>query len=97
MSPVWRLTAPGSQPVKILDGIIWFNFCLSGNGAYYIDRPEGVTRLQYLNFASGQSTTIANNLGEVGAWLTASEDRKTILFTRVDASVDDLMIVDNFQ
>ena len=28
VSPVWRLPASGGEPVKILDGVVWFNFCL---------------------------------------------------------------------
>ena len=62
-----------------------------------IDRVGGDARLQYLDFVSGKSTTVAHNLGEVGAGLTASADGKTILFNRVDASVDDLMLVENFR
>ena len=97
VSPVWRLPPSGGEPVKVLDGVVWFNFCLVGNGAYYIDRHDGQTRLQYLDLATGRSTTIAKNLGEVGAWLTASSDGKTILYTRVDSSTDDLMLVENFR
>ena len=28
----------GGEPKKVLDGVVWFNLCLVGNGAYYIDR-----------------------------------------------------------
>ena len=47
LSPVWRLSTAGGPPVKILDDVVWFNFCLVANGAYYIDRIAGDTRLQY--------------------------------------------------
>jgi Tol biopolymer transport system component len=97
VSPLWRLSTAGGDPVKVIEGIVWFNFCLSGKGAYYVDRPGDETRLRYVNFETGTSTTIADNLGEVGAGLTASPDGKTILFTRVDASADDLMMVENFR
>jgi len=97
VSPVWRLPASGGEPVKVLDGVLWFNFCLAGKGAYYIDQLGGETRLQYLNFGSGKSTTVARNLGEVSSGLTVSPDGRTILFTRVDASTDDLMLVENFR
>jgi Tol biopolymer transport system component len=97
VSPVWRLPPGVGEPTKVLDGVVWFNFCLVGNGAYYIDRHDGETRLRYLDLATGLSNTVANNLGEVGAWLTASPDGKTILYTRVDSSTDDLMLVENFR
>jgi Tol biopolymer transport system component len=97
VSPVWHLPASGGEPTKILDGVVWFNFVLVGSGAYYIDRHDGEKRLQYLDLATGRSTTVATNLGEVGAWLTASPDGKTILYTRIDSSTDDLMLVENFR
>ncbi len=97
VSSVWRLPISGGQPVKVIDGVVWFNWWLFENGAYYIDRLGGETRLQYLNFATGKSTTVTRNLGEVGAGLTASPDGKTILFTRMDSSADDLMLVENFR
>jgi Tol biopolymer transport system component len=97
VSAVWRMPISGGEPVKLLDGVVWFNFCVLEKGAYYIDRLRGEARLQYLDFATGKSTTVARNLGEVAAGLTASPDGKTILFTRVDSSVDDLMLVEKFR
>ena len=96
-SPLWRLSKSGGPPVKILDGVVWFNLCLFGNGAYYIDRIDGEARLQYLDFATGRHSTVARNLGEVGAYLTASPDGRTILYTRMDAFADDLMLIENFR
>jgi tricorn protease-like protein len=96
-SPLWRMPAAGGQPVKILDGVVWFNYFLIDQGIYYIDRLEGETRLQFLNFATRKSTTVARNLGEVASGLTATPDGKTILFTRLDSSADDLMLVEGFR
>ena len=96
-SPSGPSPPSGGEPVKVLDGVVWYNFCLVDGGAYYIDRSEGETRLRYLDLATGRSTTVARNLGEVGAWMTASRDGKTILYTRVDSSTDDVMLVDDFR
>ncbi len=97
VAPLWRLPMPTGDPVKVLDGVEWFNFCLLDKGAYYIDRFGGETRLQYLDFGTAKSSTVARNLGDMLAGLTASPDGRTILYTRVDASVDDLMLVENFR
>jgi len=59
---------------------------------------SGETRLQYFDFATRRSTTVARNLGNVFVGpLTASRDGPTIFFTRMDSSVDDLMLVENFR
>jgi Tol biopolymer transport system component len=97
VSPLWRLPISGGDLVHVLDGIVWFNYCLVEKGIYYIEQAGGETRLQFLNFSTGKTTTVARNLGPVSAGLTATRDGKTILFTRVDASADDLMLVENFR
>jgi Tol biopolymer transport system component len=97
VSSVWRMPANGGAPMKVIDGVIWFNYCLSGNGFYYIDRAAGETRLQYRKLAHGETTTVARNLGEVAAGLSATPDGKTILFTRRESSANDLMLVENFR
>ncbi len=97
VSSVWRKPLSGGDPVKVIDGVVWFNWWMMPNGAYYIDRQAGEARLQYLNFGTNKTTTIAGNLGEVSAGLTASPDAKTIIFSRMDSSADDLMLVENFR
>ena len=108
-SPLWRLPVSGGPPVKVLEGVVLFNFVVLKGGIYYIDRPSGEggirevdrpsgeTRLQYFDFATRRSTTVARNLGNVFIGLTASADGRTVLYTRVDSSTDDLMLVENFR
>ncbi len=108
-SPLWRLPVAGGVPVKVLEGVVQGNFLVRERGIFYIDRPSGEgaiytidrpsseTRLQYFDFATGSSRTVARNLGIVGVGLTVSPDGRTILYTRVDSAVDDLMLVENFR
>ena len=108
-SPLWRLPTSGGVPVKVLEGVVLNAFVVLEGGIYYIDRPSGEggiysidrpsgeTRLQYFDFATRRSTTVARNLGNVDTGLTSSPDGRTILYTRVDSSVDDLMLVENFR
>jgi Tol biopolymer transport system component len=106
---LWRLPASGGVPEKVLEGVVVANFAVLQRGIYYIgqlsaeggifnmDRPSGETRLQYFDFATGRSTTVARNIESVDLGLTASPDGRTILYSRVDSSVDDLMLVENFR
>jgi dipeptidyl aminopeptidase/acylaminoacyl peptidase len=108
-SPLWRLPVSGGVPVKVLEGVFLTNYVVLDRGIYYIDlpagqggvhysdKPSGETRLQYFDFTTRRSNTVASNLGEVDNPLTATPDGRTILFARVDSSVDDLMLVENFR
>jgi hypothetical protein len=40
---------------------------------------------------------VAGNLGDARPVLTASADGRTILYNKQDASLDDLMLVENFR
>jgi hypothetical protein len=58
---------------------------------------SGNGRLHFLDFATGRSTPVADNLGLINAGLSASRDGRTILYSRVDSIVDNLMLVEGFQ
>jgi Tol biopolymer transport system component len=96
-SALWRLSASGGQPVKVLEGVVRWAFAVFDKGIYYIDQPAGETRLQFYNLATGRSTTVVRNLGDVELGLTVSTDGRTILFSKVTSSVSDLMLVENFR
>jgi serine/threonine protein kinase/sugar lactone lactonase YvrE len=99
MSPgtLWRVPAKGGAAAKILDGVSGSTFDVLDTGIYYVERTAGENRLQYFDLATRKTTTIAGNLGNVDVGLTVSPDGRTILFSRVDSSVNDLMLVENFR
>jgi WD40-like Beta Propeller Repeat len=105
---VWRLSQAGGPVVKVVEGVVLGNFDVVENGLYYIDQvsgdagtfsegPSGETRLRYYDFATSRSTTVATNLGTVGLGLSATRDGRTIFFTRIDSSTDELILVDDFR
>lgn len=108
-SALWRLPVAGGVAEKVLDGVYLANYVVLTRGIYYIDRPSGQagthyvdlpsgeTRLQYFDFATRKSTTLARDLGNVDLPLTVSADGRTILYPRMDSSVNDLMLVANFR
>jgi WD40 repeat protein len=96
-SALWRLPTSGGQPVKVLDGVVRWAFTVVEKGIYYIDQTAGESRLQFYDFATGRSTTVARNLGDVYNGLTVSPDGRTILYSKLDYSANDLMLVENFR
>jgi tricorn protease-like protein len=95
--PLWQLSLKGGERVKLLDGVIPVSFEVVESGIYYFERLTGELRLQYFDFATRQSTMVAENLGNVNPGLTASPDGRTILYSRVDTSINNLMLVENFR
>ena len=96
-SALWRIPASGGQPVKVLEGVVQLDFTVFDRGIYYIDQPADEARLQFYSLATGRSTTVARNLGDIGQGLTVSPDGRTILYPRMDSPVNDLMLVENFR
>lgn len=96
-SGLWRVSTSGGQPVRLLNGVISRAFAVAEQGIYYVDRPSSEARLNFFNFAKGQSVTVARGLGEVRSGLAVSPDGRAILFSRTDSSIDDLMLVENFR
>ena len=105
---MWRLPQGGGPAVKVVEGVVLGNFDVVEEGLYYIDRvsgdagsfssrPDGETRLRYFDFATSRSVTVATNLGAIGMGMSATRDGRTIFFTRVDSSMDELILVDNFR
>ena len=96
-SPLWRLALTGGEPAKVLDGVVWRAFVPLEQGIYYIGQSTGPPHLQFFNFASGKSMSVARNLGELRTGLAASPDGRTLLYSKVDSSLSDLMLVEDFR
>ncbi|HZI67479.1 MAG TPA: protein kinase [Thermoanaerobaculia bacterium] len=95
--PLWRVSAAGGPPVKVVDGVFGWFFQATEQGIYYADQADGETRLRFHDFGTGRSTTVAGHLGQIGFAPGVSPDGRTILYSQIDSTVDDLMLVENFR
>jgi Tol biopolymer transport system component/predicted Ser/Thr protein kinase len=93
--PLMRQRLAGGELAKVADDVVAFD--VVAEGIYYIERRVDVSRLRYLDLATGKLTLILDNLGPLWFGLSASADGRQILYSRVDSSVDDLMLVENFR
>jgi Tol biopolymer transport system component len=94
---LWRLPLRGGEPVGLVDGVLATGFDVLDEGVYYLEPVSGETRLRHLDFATGRATTVADRLGRVVFGLTASRDGRSVLYSRVDTSIEDLMLVEGFR
>src|SRR5262245_40983240 len=95
-----RVSVNGGNAVELFRDVEPMCFDVIDKGIYYIERIGKEARLRYYDFATRASALVARNLGNVNniiTGLTASRDGRIILFARVDSSIDDLMLVENFR
>lgn len=97
--PLWRLSTSGGQPIKVLESVHNSAFAVHQEGIYYAEDVSNEMRIQFYNFTNRRSTTIARNVGNGATFsgFTVSPDGRTILYSKEDASVADLMLVENFR
>jgi Tol biopolymer transport system component len=94
---LWRVPTSGGPEVKLIEEVLASSFAVVDKGIYYPDRTLGQTALRFFGFGTGRSMTVVRGLGDIGSLLTASPDGRTILYTKRDAWVEDLVMVDNFR
>jgi Tol biopolymer transport system component/tRNA A-37 threonylcarbamoyl transferase component Bud32 len=92
--PVWLLPASGGAPRKIADHVLNGVFTLTDRGIYYVSNLAD-QRIEHVDVASGRATTIARGLGlaTIAGGFSASANGRMFFYTRRDAAVDDLMLV----
>ena len=95
--PLWQIPLAGGAPIKLIDNVLANSFDVIDRGIYYLERIATETRLQFFDLSTRRTTTVATKLGDVAPMISVSRDGRTIFFTRVDSTTDDLMLVDKFR
>jgi len=95
--PLLQLSLKDGVVVRLPVNVASWSFCVIEGGIYHVERAAGDTRIMYFDLSTHRSTVIARNLGNAGVGLTASRDGRSLLYSRVDSSVNDLMLVERFR
>jgi Tol biopolymer transport system component len=100
---IWRMPARGGDETRVLSRPSpenWGDWALFDHGIYYLDESDSKPAIRYFTFTTRKSRKIANleslpPEGDPG--FAVSPDQKRIVFSRVDISSVDLMLVENFR
>jgi Tol biopolymer transport system component/DNA-binding winged helix-turn-helix (wHTH) protein len=98
---IWRMPTTGGDEIAVLPRFPaehWGDWALVDKGIYYVDEV-GHPTIKFLNFVNHKVTKIVEveslpPLGDPG--FTVSLDEKQIVFSQIDRSAVDLMLVENF-
>ena len=101
---LWKVPVGGGEETQVLESVHTPNFSVTPQGIYFIqapdtDEPGRSFLIRFFDFATGRATRINSLPPGVGAYLglTVSPDGRSILYTQVDQSQSDLMLVENFR
>ncbi len=97
---VWRVPAEGGEGTKVLDAVhplaLW---TMGKEGIYFFTVPDKKRHsdLSIYEFATGKTRKILTIERPLGAFFAVSPDGRTILYTQIDETGSDLMLVENFR
>ena len=97
---VWRMPVGGGSEERVLDQVeCQAQWAVGERGVYYISLPiqNGRREIRLYEFATGRTSVITEIDREVEKRLAVSPDDTTLLFTQLDQSGIDLMLVENFR
>jgi Tol biopolymer transport system component len=97
---LWKVPVEGGQSSKVLDGLsAYINLAIMDSGVYFLTtlNARGRTSIQFLSFATNKISNIATFEKPLGVGLAVSPDGKWILYSQVEQSGSELMLVENFR
>ncbi len=99
---IWKMPLAGGDESRVLNGPDWGQWNLLDDGICFLHRDATTgPAVEFLDFATGRIRHLAAvELGQPGlepVWLTASNDGRWVLFSKVDSVDNDIMLVENFR
>lgn len=95
---LWRRPIVGGEAQHVLPTMYRHNFTLTSTGVYFVPplAPDGTSSVRFLDLATGSTREIAKIDKPVDLGIDVSPDGSWLLFTKLDYSGTDLMLVENF-
>ncbi len=97
---VWRMPVEGGEEARVIDPIQPVGgYSIGQQGIYFFAKPDerGRSDVCLYGFATGKAKIIATVEGTISFYIDASPDGQSIVYTHLDQSGSDLMLVENFR
>jgi len=99
---LWRIPANGGEEVEVISSMeagYWGYWAVVGNGIYHLDTTRE-PRIAFFDLTTHRDTPVfdlENRPVREAPGLAVSPDKRTILYTQLDASSSDIILVENFR
>jgi Tol biopolymer transport system component len=100
---LWRIPTNGGEEIEVISSLeagYWGYWAVVENGIYYLDTTTTKPGIAFLDFTTRRTTRVfdlENRPAREAPGLAISSDKKTILYTQLDALNSDVILVDNFR
>jgi serine/threonine protein kinase len=96
---LWKIPVNGGEESLVLPSVVVRAFTPVDTGIYFVPEPgtDGKYFIQFLNFATGKVKMVAPIERPLNVGFSVSPDEHSILYSQVDESSSDLMLVENFR
>ncbi len=96
---LWRMPVQEGVESKVLESVYATNYTIGNRGIYFVAMPDmgrNISQIRFFRFATGEISTMATIQG-IPAWgLSVSPGEEYLLYSKVDQSGSDLMLVEDF-
>src|SRR2546421_8218027 len=101
-SRLWRIPLSGGQEQQVMPDPVdggGFAYAPGRRGIYFIRQPSGshARTLSFFSFANRQITSIAEIPRPVDLGFAVSPDERLVLYSHIDHSASDLMLIEHFR
>ena len=99
---LWRMPTNGGEEIAVISSLeagYWGYWAVVDDGIYYLD-TTAKPGIAFFNLATHRTTRVfdlENRPARKAPGLAVSSDKRTILYTQLDALNSDIILVDNFQ
>ncbi len=99
---LWRIPSNGGQEIEIISSLeagYWGYWAVVDNGIYHLDTTSE-PKMAFFDFTAHRDTQVfnlENRPAREVPGLAVSPDKRTILYTQLDASSSDIILVENFR
>jgi Tol biopolymer transport system component/DNA-binding winged helix-turn-helix (wHTH) protein len=99
---LWRIPTDGGEEIEVISSLepgYWGYWAVVDDGIYYLDTTAkpGIAFFNLTTHRSTRAFDLENRPAREAPGLAISSDKRTILYTQLDALNSDIILVENFQ